>query len=337
MDSNDEKKKMRPALKLTIVFVCVVAFLTFYSNTMYNANIPTVHVTGVKSEKIKLEYEGEGLIVPKETIPVFAPGDLVVKEVFVRQYDKVEEWDVLATFDVSGLENQLKDLESSRKQKITQLHIEWSPVLEMEIGDTERHIRILREQILNVREMTAPFSGTVIGIFAHPGMMVGRSAPVFELSDALQGFVIKHIMPEENAKYFERGDVFPLGSIHKIRGNVIERRPAPGGGVEITIELDPGKVPLRPDILATFVLTHITEKLPALVPTTSIIDGMFVYKLIETDGPLGTEYRAQRIEVKVDFISEGWAAVTGDIRKGDRVVVSSDRPLSDERVKVYQE
>ena len=337
MDSNDEKKKMRPALKLTIVFVCVVAFLTFYSNTMYNANIPTVHVTGVKSEKIKLEYEGEGLIVPKETVPVFAPGDLVVKEVFVRQYDKVGQGEALITFDVSDLESQLKDLQLAIDQQRMLLSWNWDPLKEMEIGNMERHARILREQIKNGREMTAPFDCTVIGVFAHPGMMVSRSAPIFELSDALQGFVIKHVMPEENAKYFERGDVFPMGSIHKIRGNVTGRVPVPGGGVEITIELDPGKVPLQPDTLAGFVLTHITEKLPALVPATSIIDGMFVYKLIETDGPLGTEYRVQRIEVKVDFRSEGWAAVTGDIRKGDRVVVSSDRPLSDERVKVYQE
>jgi len=62
-----------------------------------------------------------------------------------------------------------------------------------------------------------------------------------------------------------------------------------------------------------------------------------VYKLIETEGPLGSEYRVRRIPVDIGVQSGGWVAVFGDVRKGDEVVTSSNRPLKDERVKIFRE
>jgi len=95
VDSNDGRKRMAPAMKLTIVFLCAAAILTFYSRTMYNAGIPTVHVAPVKSESLRIVYKGEGVVVPGETTALYAPGDLLVTEALVRQYDEVEEGGLL--------------------------------------------------------------------------------------------------------------------------------------------------------------------------------------------------------------------------------------------------
>jgi multidrug efflux pump subunit AcrA (membrane-fusion protein) len=346
---------MAPALKLTIVFLCAVAVLTFYSKTMYNAGIPTVHVSPVKSEKLKIEYKGEDVITLREleTEALYAPGDLAITDVFVKQYDKVEEWEALATFDVSGLENQLRDLDSLRKKLIAARDSNWDRLVEggitqtewriattqldMEVADTERHMGILRVEIEQGRELRAPFSGTVADVFAEPGMMAGRFAPLFELSKMEQGFEIKHVIPKEMAKFFYKASVYPIGVVNKVSGTVTKRAPAPGGGIEITIELDPGIGRLEPDMLAQYELAHVTEKLPALVPVTAIHDGAFVYKLVDTEGPLGTEYRVTKVAVEAGVRGEGWASVTGDLRSGDYVVISSDKPLAGDRVKLYQE
>jgi hypothetical protein len=150
----------------------------------------------------------------------------------------------MATFDVSGLENQRKDLETTRQKLIAARDGTWEEgerrLLEMDIEDTERHIKNLKNQIEQGRELFAPFSGTVIGVFAQSGMMVGRSAPLFELSDMELGFIIKHVIPEDKAKYFNTAKVEIIGTIHKIKGKIISRSPAPGG-IEITIELEPVK------------------------------------------------------------------------------------------------
>ena len=302
MDSNkdyyNEKKKMSAALKLTIAFICVAAALTFFSKTMYNAGIPVVQVSPVKSEQLRIVYEGEGFVVPKETVPLYAPGDLVITEVFVKQYDAVEEGDVLAVFDVSGLE-------AGRQEQC--------------------------------RELRAPFDGIVTGVSAHAGMMAGRYEPLFELGNTELGYVVRLVIPMEYARFFHKARISIFDTTHTISGTIISRAPAPGGGVEIAIELEPGRALIKPDMLAELELVHVTEKFPALVPYEAIVDGAFVYKLIETEGPLGMEYRVRRIPVETIVRGEGWVAVEGDLRQQDEVVVSSDRPLADERVKFFRE
>ena len=325
---------MSLALKLTIIFICVAAVLTFYSRTMYNASIPTVQISLVRADTLRVVHTGEGFIEPKETASLYAPGDLVVTEVLAGKYDTVNEGDVLVTFDVSGLENELKDLNFLRDKMITQLHIAWDPTLEMDIGDTERHIRNLREQIEQSRELIAPFEGMVTDVNAQPGMMAGRYAPLFELANTDLGFVVRNTIPIEYAKFFDKGNVYPVGSINKLSGTVISRTPAPDGGIEITIEIDPGRTKLKPDMLVEFELVHFTEVNPALVPLTAIFNEAYVFKLTEKEGPLGIEYWVTRMPVEVGLQADGWVAVTGNLMRDDKVVVSSDRPLSDERVKL---
>jgi len=327
---------MSAALKLTIIFLCVAAVLTFYSKTIYNTSIPTVQTSLVKADTLRIVYQGEGVVEPRETISLYAPEDLVVTEVLAGKYDVVSEEDVLAVFDVSGLENQLKDLNSLLNKQRTEWASAWTNTIEMDMDDTERHMKNLRAQIEKGRELAAPFDGIVTGVYAQPGMMAGRYTPLFELGNTELGYVIRDVIPMEYSRFFSKANVEFAESIYKTTGTIISRAAAPGGGVEIAIELEQGRTKLRPGMLATFELSHYTEPLPALVPVTAIVDGAFVFKLIEADGPFGKEYRVVRIPVTVGFQSEGWVAVTGDIYQYDKVVISSDRPLSDERVKIYQ-
>jgi len=328
---------MSTALKLTIIFICVVAALTFYSRTIYNAGLPNVQISGVKSEQLRIVHIGGGFIVPKESISLYAPGELVIKEVMVGQYDIVSEEDVLAVFDVSDLENQLKDLNTLLNKQRTEWSTNWTNTIEMDIEATERHIRTLRAKIEEGRELIAPFDGIVTGVYAETGMMAGRYSPLFELSNTELGYVTKLVLPAEYAAFFNTADILPLDNSAKLKGKIISRTAAPEGGAEITLEIDPGRTRLRPDMLAKIELTHVTERFPALVPVTAIMEGAFVYKLIETESPLGTEYRVRRIPVDVGVQAGGWVAVFGDVRKGDEVVTSSDRPLTDERVKITRE
>jgi len=328
---------MSVALKLTIIFLCVVAGLTFYSRTIYTAGLPNVQISGVKSEQLKITHMGEGFIVPKESMSLYAPGDLIITEVSVRQYDAVSEEDVLAVFDVSDLENQLKDLNTLLNKQRAEWSTNWTPTIEMDMDDTLRHINNLKAQIENGRELIAPFDGIVTGVYAEPGMMAGRYSPLFELSNTELGYIIRTVIPAEYATYFNTAFILPMGTSAKLKGPIISRTAAPEGGAEITIEIDPGRTLLKPDMLATIELTHVTERFSALVPVSAIMEGAFVYKLIETESPLGTEYRVKRIPVDIGVQAGGFVAVFGDIRKGDEVVTSSDRPLKDERVKIERE
>ena len=309
MDSNNEKKKMSLALKLTIAFICVVAALTFYSKTMYNAGVPTVQTSPVKSEQLRIVHYGDGMVLPKETAALYAPGDYVVAEVLVKKFDEVNAGDVLAVFELPASDT------------VAQTPDEEEPVY----MDTQ------------YANLLAPFDGIVIDVSVQPGMLVGRTAPVFELCNEELGFIVKHVIPEEMAKYFKMASVDILDTTHTIKGTIISREPAPEGGVEITIELEPGRARLKPYMLAKLELVHVTADRQTLVPLTAIYDGEYVFKLIESEGPLGMEYFVKRTPVEVGAKGEGWVSVTGDIRQRDQVVISSDKLLADERVKIYKE
>ena len=87
-------------------------------------------------------------------------------------------------------------------------------------------------------------------------------------------------------------------------------------------------------MLVMFQLSGKTENFSAIVPTSAVMEYSYVYKLIETDGPLGTEYRIRRTDVEIQTQTQEYTAVTGELSIDDKVVIRSDRPLSDERVKI---
>lgn len=339
MESSSEKKKMTPIFKVTIVFICAAIILTFFSKTIYNAGIPTVYVSKVKSDMIEVKYTGEGVVSPKETTALYASGDFVVTDILVSQYDIVKKGDVLAVFDVSDLENQLLDMQTEYEKLISarkNTSGEARRLMNLDVADMERHMDTLQKQIDNGKELCAPFDGVITEIYANSGMMTNRSSPLFNIGNTEQGYVVKQVIEDDNARYYTKATVYLTGIVTKtkINGEITDRIPAENGEVEITIQLDPDVTELQPDMLVMFQLSGKTENFSAIVPTSAVMEDSYVYKLIETDGPLGTEYRIRRTDVEIQTQTQEYTAVTGELSIDDKVVIRSDRPLSDERVKI---
>jgi len=123
MNSSDEdiqiarKKTIR---KLLLVFLCVMAFLTFFSNTINNFTLPRVKTQYVAGGSLVKEVTGEGSVVARESQCEYTQLTALVEAVNVEAGDKVAKGQVIMTLERQAAEQKLREASILlEKQKLT--------------------------------------------------------------------------------------------------------------------------------------------------------------------------------------------------------------------------
>ena len=118
---NDEKKTKKRGWVQTavIIFLSVMLVLTFFSNTIMNANLPEVAVQYVTSGAISAQIRGQGTIAASETFDIIMSDTRKVKTVYAKVGQTVEAGDVLfilAEGDSQEVEAARQELEQAETQ-----------------------------------------------------------------------------------------------------------------------------------------------------------------------------------------------------------------------------
>jgi len=255
-------KKMSPALKVTIVFLILAVLLTFFSRTLYQMNMPTVHLTKLTSGNLNKVYRGEGVITPNVTHDLYASAMLEITKVYVQKGDDVKKGDLLIEFDVSDMENTLLDMRTEH-EKLVALRPktrgkENKRLLEMDIADSERHIKNLEEKIEKCRRIEAPVSGNIVQISAQTGMLAGQSSPLVSVSDPAKGFGVASIMPMDAATWFETGNTVKIIAGKISANGKISKMITEGDAVEVSVEISDERI--RGGEIAKLEFTNTTQK-----------------------------------------------------------------------------
>ena len=87
--------------KVATIFLVVLLLLTFFSNTIMNYSLPEVATEPVTSGTVSNKVRGQGTVEANSDYEVNVSGTRMVKEVNVEVGDKVEEGQVLFTFEES--------------------------------------------------------------------------------------------------------------------------------------------------------------------------------------------------------------------------------------------
>jgi len=339
-----ENRKIRPALKVTIIFLCIVAGLTFFSRTLYHINMPVVHIAKPVSGSLTKLYTAEGVIMPREMAEVFAPAPLTISEVRIKQGSVVGEGDVLVEFDVSGLERELEDMRAEHDKLLIQRRQIWGDaraMLDIDIETAERHIRDMEERIEAYREVTAPITGMILEMNAKKGMLAGQAEPLVRIPDAAGGFRVNTVMDAKTASFFESGNKVTLNINAKkrvIEGRILSMMPPASGDVDVIVDMQ--EKLLIGGELVTMEFINTSKIYDFLVPVEALQFGQgYLLKIERIDGILGEEtiLRKIRISETQQDRDEEFAAVVGDIKISDEIVISSDRELTGGRVRVFQE
>ncbi len=106
-ETNRNRKKR--ILRISYIFIGVMLFLTFFSNTINNFSLPRVSVEQPVSGALIKEVTASGVIEAKDTEKVYSRQGRLVNEVRVKPGDKVSKGDIIAVLDRAEIEQQLEE------------------------------------------------------------------------------------------------------------------------------------------------------------------------------------------------------------------------------------
>ena len=335
------KTKLKPILIITIIFIGIVLLLTFFSKTLFNLNLPVVTTAKVTMGVLQHKYDGSTLIKAKNQYTLYAPMGLKIKEVLKENGDTVSEGETILTFDVSGLEDELKDLESLKQQQIYEkkgLPSSYAKAQALRIEDTERSIQAKKEEIEDSRELKAAGDGVVTKIKATPGMTAGTDLAVtIDAFDA--GFEVVINLPLEQAIWFSQGDNLEIDipSIKtRVQGEIKRINTADNGNQDIHADIISPPQDVAGGQLATVKMSSTSDYYDTIIPLSALrSEGgrEYIFEVIRNYGAMGDEYHLYKTFVKVLDQDNEHAAIEPALVFAE-VVTSSDRELIGGRVKL---
>ncbi|MCX7747396.1 MAG: efflux RND transporter periplasmic adaptor subunit [Clostridia bacterium] len=207
---------------------------------------------------------------------------------------------------------------------------------QIDLDIEERTIAELREK-LKLKEITAPADGTIQEINFDEGTFANSSKPLYKLSETASGFEFVTTVDSTSAELVSIGDAATIvlnmqngdvrqGSIKEIKDNVQQV------GTKKDIFIDIQSDGLLGGESGSVEIVKNTKNYTTLVHTSAIGQnqtGSFVYVLREKKGPLGNEYYVQAVSVSTDDSDSLRSAILNGVSNFDRVIVSTDKPLSD--------
>jgi RND family efflux transporter MFP subunit len=206
--------------------------------------------------------------------------------------------------------------------------------------DIELQANKLEEIQMELKEGTeikAPCSGVVKDIGFRKGTYTVSDMPLCTIADTGKGFQFRAGINKEKSKYLSQGDEVEIniksmggkrisGKIREITQNMQNNYDMADLLIDIPQEELSGGEP------GDISISKKTRFYNILVPNSALNEedmGKFIYLLKEVKGPLGNEYYVQKTGVVVGDSDSFRTAITSGIGRDDRIIVKSDKFISD--------
>lgn len=112
---NESRKKV--IRKISIAFLGLILFFTFFSNTINNLSLPVVAYEKPTNGSLIKELSASGKISEREVVEIYADANRKVNEVKVEAGDYVKKGQELIILDCVSVANTLKDEKGKLEQK----------------------------------------------------------------------------------------------------------------------------------------------------------------------------------------------------------------------------
>lgn len=215
---------------------------------------------------------------------------------------------------------------------------------ELDIQLHQNKIIRLREELNDVNNITAPTDGVIKEINFSRGSITDSSKPLFNMTDATNGFELKVTVDSSKASYLSIGDkaivkVTSLGGV-KLEGKILHINDSlqiEEEKKDIFIELDSAN--LKGGEHAEIHIVKETKYYEMLIPNEGIRKdnnkNLHVLILQERDGVFGKEYYVQKSRVFSEGSDNLNTAIVNGLSFLDKVIIGSSRPISNgSRVKL---
>ncbi|WP_339809816.1 efflux RND transporter periplasmic adaptor subunit [Zunongwangia profunda] len=312
-----------------------------------NKNLNLVTVTTLKDSTFEHFAEVQGNVATDENIIIYPEYSGILKNVYVKEGDRVNKGQVLAKIDDGGLSSQVAQAQAQATLAKTTYERQkrlWEQNIGSEIQfleaktnfeATQKAAEQLQSQLAKTT-VTAPFSGVIDNIISNQGevvspgqsqlfriinlnnMYVEAAVPENYLPKIQKGTFVKVMISSVNKEY--DGKVTDVGS--NINANNRTFR------VKIAIP-NPDKL-IRPNQIATILLNDYTAASAITIPESTIqknaMGESLVYTLERKTDSTGV---AQKNVIETGYVYNNRMEVTKGLSPGEILIVEGSKSLRD--------
>ncbi|KHL95699.1 RND transporter [Paenibacillus sp. IHB B 3415] len=191
-----------------LLLLGVLLFFTFFSNTLQTLTLPKVTTVKLESRSLEFTLEGSGVLRPVSEARLLNSSGWKVRQILVKEGDKVKKGQKLILYDSQTAESELQDeislldkqeiAQQTLQDQFIQTYLEGDELQirkarrEIEAGKLDqatqaRKIAGLREKLTSEQQLKAPFDGIVTRLNAIQGML-SAGEPDLVISNSSKGY-----------------------------------------------------------------------------------------------------------------------------------------------------
>jgi RND family efflux transporter MFP subunit len=316
-------------------------------------NIPEVATQTVEDTTFRHYTMVQGDVATRENIIIYPEFSGVLTRINVKEGQRVNRGQVLATIDDGGLRSQVAQLETQASLAKTTYERQqrlWEQKIGSEIQfleaktayeSAQNAVSQLKSQ-LGKTVVRAPFSGVIDQVITDEGQVVSPGqSQLFRLIN-LQNMYVQAAVPETYLNKIKTGTpvIVEIPAINKQYegmvkqvGNFINPNNRTFQ-VEISIPNEEGLV--KPNLIATVKLNDYSAENAVVIPENAIQKnslGESIVYVLQTKND-STAVAEKRI-IKTGYSQDNQVEVTSGVEAGDKIIVEGGRNLRDQqKVKV---
>ena len=312
-------------------------------------NIPLVTTQLVKDTLFRHFTEVQGDVATKENILIYPEFSGLLREVYVKEGQKVTKGTILARIDDGGLSSQLAQIEAQaalakttfeRQKRLWEQNI-GSEIQYLEAKTTydaaQNSVNQIRTQV-GKTVVRAPFSGVIDQVISEQGVVVnpGQNA-LFRLVN-LDNMYVQASVPENYLGKIKTGTPVVVeiaaigqqfeGAVRQV-GNFIN---PDNRSFQIEVALPNKDGQIKPNLIATVRLNDYTAENAIIVPENTIQQNSqgqtLVYLFDKESDSTGV---AKKVIVETGYTYRQDIEILSGLEPGDQIIVEGGRNLRDQQ------
>ncbi|MFO7719937.1 MAG: efflux RND transporter periplasmic adaptor subunit [Gillisia sp.] len=312
-------------------------------------NIPLVTTQLVKDTLFRHFTEVQGDVATKENILIYPEFSGLLREVYVREGQKVTKGTILARIDDGGLSSQLAQVEAQAALAKTTFERQkrlWEQNIGSEIQylEAETNYQAVQNSVNQIRTQVgksvvrAPFTGVIDQVISEQGVVVnpGQNA-LFRLVN-LDNMYVQASVPESYLGRIKTGTSVVVeipaigqqfeGVVRQV-GNFIN---PDNRSFLIEVALPNKEGQIKPNLIATVRLNDYTAENAIIVPENTIQQNSkgqtLVYLFEKASDSTGV---AKRVIVETGYTYRQDIEILSGLEPGDQIIVEGGRNLRDQQ------
>jgi RND family efflux transporter MFP subunit len=303
----------------------------------------SVRTVPVERAELAESIRAVGMAASKEESRLSFKIGGIIEKIYVKEGQAVRKGQLLATLKLSEINAQVNQAQNAFEKaerdlsRAKNLYRDSVATLEQlqdattgfEVAKSALTIAKFNQQYASIY---APSSGKVLKRFAEENELTSPGVPILLLADAGQGWVVKVGLADRDAVRVRLGDnaevtmdAFPDMAFSATVSEIAGAASPMTGVYDVELRLDPKGARLLSGLTAKVLIEPSQKQTVALVPIESFIEG---------DKNSGNVYtvsndKAQKVSVKVAFITGNQLAVSKGLENVNRVITDGAAYLKD--------